>query len=243
MDIVKIGGSLITDKGVYRKFFKKKASLVLDKIVDLKDVVIVHGGGSFGHYMCKKYGLPGEASKERVNAMSIVKYDMENLNQRIVKMLIERGKYAVGISPFFLRNKEEFNYDIVGDLLNRNITPVLYGDVYMSHNNIGVLSGDHIMMSLAQKLKPHRAIFLSDVDGVYNKDPKKYHDARLIRDYKSGDLSFEPIKKDVTGGMELKFKSMVHCRDLGVKTYLINGNYPERILQIGKNEFVGTEFT
>ena len=42
----------------------------------------------------------------------------------------------------------------------------------------------------------------------------------------------------LTGGMDRKFKSMLECKSLGIKTYLINGKYPDRIRDIGKEKFV-----
>ncbi|MHB1440412.1 MAG: isopentenyl phosphate kinase [Cuniculiplasma sp.] len=242
MDIVKIGGSLLTDKTAYRKFFQKKASTIIQNLIHLEDFILVHGGGSFGHYISERYGLPGEISDERIRAASIVKYDMTDLNQKIVKMLNTRNRPSIGISPFFLHSHEDFNYDIVRETIKNGIIPVLYGDVYFRDGFLDILSGDSIMVSLARIFKPRRAIFMSDVDGVYDRDPKKYRDATLMNTYSSESVSFGTISNDVTGGMELKFKSMIQCRDMGVKTYLINGNYPERIDTIGTKEFMGTEF-
>lgn len=243
MDIIKIGGSLITDKSEYRRFLPERAKEIVNVLLKIDDLVLVHGGGSFGHFISKKYGLPGELSEERIKAASKVKYDMADLNSMILSLLHEGGKMAMGISPFFLKRKEYFDYSIVQDILDRSLLPVLYGDVYFNEKNIGILSGDHIMVSLAELLHPERAIFLTDVDGVYDKDPKTYTDARLVSKYGTEKVSFGAIDKDVTGGMELKFKSMIQCRNRGVKTYVINGEHPERIFHIGQENFVGTEFT
>ncbi len=242
MDIIKIGGSLLTDKTVYRKFYQKKTSTIIQRLSKLESFILVHGGGSFGHYISEKYGLPGEVSEERIKAGAIVKYDMADLNQRIVKMLNSVGRPAIGISPFFLDRNDSFNYDLVKKVLEMNFIPVLYGDVYLRNHEIGILSGDHIMVSLAEMFKPERAIFLSDVDGVFDMDPKKYRNAAMIRKYSKEIVNFGSISNDVTGGMELKFRSMINCRKAGVKTYLLNGNFPERIENIDKEDFVGTEF-
>ena len=42
---------------------------------------------------------------------------------------------------------------------------------------MAVLSGDQIVKYLAENLKPEKVVLGSDVDGIYNKDPKKYPDA------------------------------------------------------------------
>ncbi len=242
MEIIKIGGSLITNKSEYRKFLPDKAEHIVEELLKIDDFVLVHGGGSFGHFISEKYNLPGELSEERLRAAAIVKYDMQDLNQMILQLLNKKSRMSIGISPFFLKRGDRFDYSIVQEILEKGLIPVIYGDVYFLKERIGILSGDHIMVSLAEMLHPQRAIFLTDVDGVYDRDPKKFPDAKLVSKYGTEKLSFGAIEKDVTGGMELKFKSMIQCRDLGVKTYVINGNYPERIFQIGSENFVGTEF-
>ena len=55
--------------------------------------------------------------------------------------------------------------------------PVLYGDVVLDVEDkikMAVLSGDQIVKYLAENLKPKKVVLGSDVDGIYNKDPKKY---------------------------------------------------------------------
>jgi isopentenyl phosphate kinase len=58
MFIIKIGGSVITNKAIQDSFKKD----VLDNLAQQikkskKDIIIVHGAGSFGHILAKKYNL------------------------------------------------------------------------------------------------------------------------------------------------------------------------------------------
>jgi Predicted archaeal kinase len=53
MDIIKIGGSLITDKSEYRRFLPERAKEIVEILLKIDDLVLVHGGGSFGHFISK----------------------------------------------------------------------------------------------------------------------------------------------------------------------------------------------
>ena len=242
MDIVKIGGSLLTNKSRYRSFQSAKTDEILKNVINLDNFVLVHGGGSFGHFISKKFGLPGSSTKERMMAASIVKRDMAELNQKIVTKLQKLKLNPIGISPFFLGQPEHMDMSIITNSIREGFLPVIYGDISISNSFIDIVSGDTIMMTLARELKPKRAIFITDVDGVFTKDPKRSKHAKLIEKYGGEKVEFGSVKKDVTGGMNLKFKAMITCKKYGAKTYLMNGNHPDRLNEIGKSGFKGTEF-
>ena len=50
MILIKLGGSVITDKKEYRKFNRDIVARLCSEIKDSgEDVIVVHGAGSFGH--------------------------------------------------------------------------------------------------------------------------------------------------------------------------------------------------
>ena len=242
MIVVKIGGSLITDKSRYRTFRRSAAEKIVSAISRENPAVVVHGGGSFGHIASRKYNLPGPLTEQNAIGGAIVKNDMADLNNRVVSILIKNNVKAVGISPFTLYNGTSMDYSPVIRSIKSGFVPVVYGDFYTDGKHGGIVSGDDLMVEACKIARPDKALFLSDVDGVFDRDPKKYKNAVLIKKYERNELNFNTVKNDVTGGMDRKFKSMLECKSLGIKTYLINGNYPERIRDIGKEKFVGTEF-
>ncbi|MCL4345821.1 MAG: isopentenyl phosphate kinase [Candidatus Thermoplasmatota archaeon] len=241
MKIIKIGGSLITDKSQYRKFDEENARAIIREISG-DQFILVHGGGSFGHIASKKYGLPGKMSKETVFGSSVVKNDMALLNNYLISIMEEEGIPAIGFSPFNLWNGEHFDYAPVARMYELGAVPVIYGDAFVDRDYVRIESGDDIMVDIARIFKPQSAIFLSDVDGVFDDDPKKNPGARMIGKFNGEEIMFQGVDNDVTGGMMKKFNSMIECRQIGVKTYLINGKYPQRMRDIGKGEFLGTEF-
>lgn len=92
---------------------------------------------------------------------------------------------------------------------------------------MAVLSGDQIVKYLAENLRPERVIMASDVDGIYNKDPKINPDAELLEVVTSSE-QMESIKNtqtvDVTGEMRGKLTELLELANLGVESEIINAN-------------------
>ncbi|MGP6220128.1 isopentenyl phosphate kinase [Caldiplasma sukawensis] len=238
--IFKMGGSVITDKSKYCTENRDAILRIVEEICSINEkMAVVHGGGSFGHIAAAKYDLKGKIDAKRARGISIVKSDMEKLNSIVVRAFIDAGMNAVGISPFFTEhmNTDEF----LNEMVNDGQIPIMYGDVTVKNGEVKIVSGDDIIISASEILKPEKAIIFSDVDGIFDKDPKKHNDARIIKKLETHDVSFSDVENDVTGGMRKKYSSMIALKNMGVKTYLINGNYPERMHDIGKDEFIGTE--
>ena len=113
--------------------------------------------------------------------------------------------------------------------------PVLYGDVVLDMEDkikMAVLSGDQIIKYLAENLEPEKVVLGSDVDGIYNKDPKKYSDAYLLKvvtshnDLESAD-STQTV--DVTGGMGGKLNELLELAKIGIESEIINASHDNNI--------------
>jgi isopentenyl phosphate kinase len=120
--------------------------------------------------------------------------------------------------------------DLIRKYLDLGFVPVIYGDVVLDLDEsikIAVLSGDQIVKYLAENLRPERVIMASDVDGIYNKNPKINPDAELLKVVTSNE-QIELIKNnqtvDVTGGMSGKLTELLELANLGVESEIINAN-------------------
>ena len=76
--------------------------------------------------------------------------------------------------------------------------------------------------------KPEKVIFIIDEDGIYTSNPKKNKNAKLLKQVKSSDLNRLSTglnnHADVTKGMEGKIDIINKIAQLGLDTYLLNGN-------------------
>lgn len=242
MKILKIGGSFITKKSGYReadaanirKMVKTVAS-VWNKGV--RDFILVHGAGSFGHAPVLKYGI-NEGVKTDAQKLGYADTHgaCNELSQIFANALINEGVPAISIPPAAIieqKNKRisKFNSGVVLDYLKNGFLPVLYGDVVPDSALLGsVCSGDQIVAYLGKDAE--FMVLATDVDGVLD-DKGKAMEKITSANFSEIAKHLKKKEGDVTGAMEGKLKEL-----LGLETvsYIVNAGHPERIeaLMLGK---------
>eukprot|EP00831_Metopus_contortus_P026567 TRINITY_DN22578_c0_g1_i2.p1 TRINITY_DN22578_c0_g1~~TRINITY_DN22578_c0_g1_i2.p1 ORF type:complete len:179 (-),score=23.05 TRINITY_DN22578_c0_g1_i2:229-765(-) len=90
-------------------------------------------------------------------------------------------------------------------------------------------------------------IILSDIDGFYDKDPRKFKDSKLVKEVLEVTEELEACAGGTgsnlgTGGMITKLQAAKRANAAGVDMVLANGEYPEIINNIVKGEDIGTLF-
>ena len=258
MQLLKLGGSVITDK--VQPFTAR-----MDEINKLsREIafagnelnVLVHGGGSFGHTVADKFRIAdGFKSVEQLPGFSSTHQSMLRLNQIIVKSLIDAGVNAFGLSPssFIITDAGKMmkaNLSIIGRYIEMGIIPVLYGDAVLDNSKgFTILSGDQLIVSTAKFLKADRIIMGCDVDGVYTSDPKVDEDAELIELLHVKDLSEKvdlgrALSTDVTGGMMGKVREASEAVRAGIEVVFVNAGVEGRIKSaLLREDVVGTVLT
>lgn len=251
--ILKIGGSVITDKERELGARTDVISRIADEIYEtgLRNLVIVHGGGSFGHPLAQKYLLKdGFKNEEQVIGFAETHHVMTVLNGLFMDALIWRGIPAVSIAPsscVITRNGRIQHFEDAPLLrsLEMDIIPVLYGDVvFDSKLGFTVLSGDQIVSYIAQKLKASRIIIGVDVDGLYDDDPKVNPKAKLFSHLTLQELTKikcsigGSIAPDVTGGMASKISELLPAIEQGIPVLIVNAVKPKTIYKALKGEKV-----
>ncbi len=251
--ILKLGGSVVTDKEVEFKAKKNVIKEVAEVISDYKDIysfIFVHGGGSYGHPVAKKYKVNLGLSHSSYEGLVETRKAMQRLNYIVVDELSKLKLPVVSIQPsaiFMLEDgKYKYNFNSVEAFLNSGFFPVLYGDaIYNNKQEFSILSGDTIIKCLARQFHPKLIIFGCDVDGVYTDDPKVNPKAQLISNIDEN-FNFSKFgynkEIDVTGGIVKKLEEMLEISKLGSKSWIINlENYSNlRNVLDGKNA-IGTE--
>ena len=117
-------------------------------------------------------------------------------------------------------------------------------NVYLALDNdleICVISGDQIIQYLAKNLNPDKVILGTDVDGVYNKNPKTHDDAVFFDKFSSLedlDTLEGTTNIDVTGGMVGKIKELLYLADLGIESKIINAEIENNIFKALNNDQV-----
>ena len=90
---IKLGGGLITDKVSMKKFDQKAVEKVVETLSSVSElgasIVLVHGAGSFGHLLAKKWGIANgldiQKEREQWEAVRMIRSDMRELNDLIIQ--------------------------------------------------------------------------------------------------------------------------------------------------------------
>lgn len=237
--LIKLGGSVITDKG--REFtariknIKRLAGEIkLAQKTFKGNIVIGHGAGSFAHTPAAKYQTKkGFVNKKSLMGMSIVEDAARQLNSIVIKEFLQENLPVFPFSPasFVISDVKGGvkSYIVpIKNALTVNAVPVVYGDVIMDEKaGCTIFSTEKVLSILAEKLKDDykiRMIYVTDVDGVYDKEGK------TIPQITGG--NFDQLKSsivgaknvDVTGGMLHKVEeSLKLAKEMGIQTLIVNG--------------------
>lgn len=254
--LVKIGGSLITDKKKKETPNTKTLSLIareIRKASEKNTLIVGHGGGSFPHYPAKKYAVTqGITNKNSIKGYCLTNDAAARLNRIVVKSFLNAGINTATVQPsacFTCKNGEIFSSYTkpIQEMLIHNIVPVPYGDAVMDlKKGITILSTEQILAELAVKLNAKRIAVAGLSEGVFTGDPFKDKNAELIP--KISDNNFKEIRKmlsgshgvDVTGGMLSKVEFLLALARKGIKSQIIGGKKPGSLEKAIKGKRIGT---
>jgi len=244
MLLIKLGGSIITNKKKPLSAKRKTIDNIVSSFRKInEDFVVVHGGGSYGHYWSVKYDMHTKPKKYDPKGVSIVKNSMIELNTIILDSFLKNkmNPYCLPPTDFVMGNKP-INRKIleIKKIANSGLIPITYGDaLWYGNKKSYILSGDKIMSFLARVLRPRLSIFVLNEDGLYSDMKAK----KLIYDFKDEKIFIKKTVMDVTGGMTRKVAEASKISKIGLKVFFVNGNKPERIVNaITRKKFEGTLF-
>jgi isopentenyl phosphate kinase len=242
MILIKLGGSIITNKEKPLAARKKTIDNLSKSLKKINEpIIIVHGGGSYGHYWSVKYDMHTKEKKYDLRGVAIVKNSMIELNKIILDSMLKNklNPYCLPPTDFMSGNKPiTKKIKEIEKIAKSGLIPVTYGDaLWYGQKKTYILSGDKIMTHLAKILKPKLCIFALNEDGLYSDLKSK----KLIYELQGERPTISENKMDVTGGMTRKVEEASKIAKMGLNVFFANGNKPERIVKAVKNRtFEGT---
>ncbi|MCT9096662.1 isopentenyl phosphate kinase [Haloarchaeobius sp. HME9146] len=211
--VLKLGGSVITDKDRAETVDGRALDRAADAVAGHDDIVLVHGGGSFGHHNAKEYGVSTTDGTHEVDGVLDIHNAMKALNGLVLRRLHERDVPAVPVHPFSAASRDESGEltlpaQQIQTMLDEGFVPVLHGDV-IAHAGEGVtvLSGDEIVTSLAESLDASRVGLCSTVPGVLDADDAVIPRIEAYDDV--ADVLGGAETTDVSGGMAGKVQTLL----------------------------------
>ena len=216
--VLKLGGSVVTEKDEPETVDDAALARAADAVADFEgDLVVVHGGGSFGHHAAAERGVSAESGTRSAADARAIHDAMGRLNAAVLDALQGAGVEALPVRPLSLASRDadgelSLPTGSVATMLAEGFTPVLHGDgVVESGSGVTVTSGDDLVVALADGLADvDRVGLCSTVPGVLDAEGEVVE--RIERFADVADALGGSDATDVTGGMAAKVEKLLALR-------------------------------
>ena len=246
--VVKLGSSTLTN-GTDR-ISRGKLEELAQQIVELqKDyyVVIVSSGAiaTAKQYINTEEWKDLVASKQAMAAIGQPKlmqfyYEVfSDFNIQIAQCLLTYRDFDSDIAKTNTINT-------IKELLKHNFVPIINENDTVAVEEIELGDNDKLSAKVATLIKAKTLILVSDIEGIYDKNPHLHSDAKLIKEVNDLDSvkQFVEEKKNGlgTGGMTSKLEAVRICHESGVETIITKGANPSFLIDSLKGCIDCTKF-
>lgn len=142
--------------------------------------------------------------------------------------------------------KQNF-HNTLARLLELGALPVINENDTISTEEFGIGDNDTLSAIVAVTIQADLLILLSDIDGLFDGDPRKNPDAKLIDTVEKIDehiilLGGGSGSNLGTGGMATKLRAAQMATTAGCEMVIANGQSPEVLYDVAAGKRVGTRF-
>ena len=242
--LIKLGGSLITDKTKAKTFRPESVRRIAKQLVHLRHhsqsyrIIIGHGSGSFGHFEARKYRtVEGVHSEREIQGFAQVGAVAAELSLLVLSEFLAAGLPAMRFQPsstLLASDKQIKSYDsrALAMALDQQLIPLIHGDIALDERIGGtIISTETLFAHLVARLGVQQIILLGEVDGVLDQQGELIPriTPSSLADVRSALAGSHGV--DVTGGMLQKVASMVALvRDHPLSSVIIADGRRDNVL-------------
>jgi len=224
--IFSLGGSIIVPNKVDYLFLGKFKKLLLRLSKNAK-IVVVCGGGKIARDYIKALEKEGASSYER----AYMGVECTRLNALLLATFLgNKANQKVPTSPKeFMRFYRKFRIVVLGGALEAF--------------HIDTTTTDGTTAYVAVKLKAKEFINLTNVNGLYDKDPRLFRNAKLIKEisYKDFEVMMRKVKEKPGQHFILDSYAARLVRKKRIKVVILDGRNVKNVENyLNKRKFVGS---
>ncbi|MBK5246210.1 MAG: glutamate 5-kinase [Peptostreptococcaceae bacterium] len=248
--VIKIGSNVLSsDNGTVNNTILHNIVEQANELMKLgKQVIIVSSGaGICGVGAINKWERRGDINYKQalcaigqVELMMAYKNLFADYDLHVAQLLLTREDFNDNTRTLNIRNT-------LFTLIDEGVVPIINENDTVSVEEIKIGDNDALSALTANLWNADLLILLSDIDGLYDKDPKTNKDARLIEEIHGTERLNEQI--DVrgkspfgTGGISTKIEAARQVNAYGIPMVLLNGKKAGIILDVMRKKEAGTVF-
>lgn len=250
--VIKIGSSSLTHK--YTGYLNlNKVEKLARVLCDLRNqgmevVLVSSGAGAVGRKTMGYMERPNDLKvKQALAAIGQAKLMMtyqklfSEYNQVVAQILLTKATILNEESRKNARN----TFD---ELLEMGVIPIVNENDTVATHEIEFGDNDRLSAIVATLIEADLLILLSDIDGLYEDDPKTNPDAAFISEVEEIDDDLQEMGKATsssnvgTGGMSAKIVAARMATDAGIDMVITNGEDVDNIYRVLDGDSVGTLF-
>ncbi len=248
--VIKVGTSTLTyETG---KLNLKRLDILSRIIADLRNSgkrVVLVSSGAIGVGM-SKLGLVKrpQSVKEKQAIAAVGQCELMSIYDRIF------SEYGTIVAQILLtkdvltdKERHENIVNTFNTLLEKGIEPIVNQNDSISIDEIKFGDNDTLSALVSTLVDADTLIILSDIDGLYNKNPREFSDAVIINRVEEITEEIELMASGAgsskgTGGMVTKISAAKMATKIGCDVIIANGSDPHIIYDVLDGEEIGTLF-
>lgn len=248
--VIKVGTSTLTyDGGGINIRRMEKLTKVISDIKNSKKEVILVSSGAIGVARGKMgFGEKPKCVRDKQALAAIGQCELMNYYSRLF------GEYNHNVAQVLLTKdvitdplRRENAQNTFERLLQLNVLPIVNENDVISTEQIEFGDNDTLSATVATLTNADLLIILSDIDGLYDADPRENSNAKLISVVEKIDSSTEALAGGAgtnrgTGGMITKIHAAKAATAAGVDMLIANGSDPDVLYDILEGKEIGTWF-
>lgn len=248
--VVKVGTSTLTYENgrLNLKTIERMSWVLADLVNQGKEVLLVTSGAiGVGCARLSFSNRPNEMRKKQAAAavgqavlIQIYQNFFKEYNQAIAQILLTKEEIE--------NQQRRLNtLNTVHTLLELGVVPIVNANDTISTYEIEFSDNDNLSAMVAELIEADLLILLTDIDGLYEKDPKTYQEAKRISyvpkvTEQIHKMAGQEGSKFSVGGMATKIQAAEICQNVGVHMVVASGEDPTVIHRILGGEDIGTFF-
>jgi len=247
--VVKVGSNVLTEDDGLNLKVVRSISRQICRLIDRGLEVILVSSGAMAAGI-RKIGLarrPDEIPKRQaVSAVGqaglIMEYEnaFERYGNKVAQILLTGDNLSNRKMYLNARNT-------LHTLLAWQVVPIINENDTVAIESIKFGDNDNLAAQITLMMDADMLIVLSDIDGLYDKDPRRYPNARLLPVITQFNRTIEKQASAIpgslgTGGMLTKVKAAKKVTAGGIPMIIANGNFPDVLEKLFEGETIGTFF-